>query len=1016
MGTLRRCTLTLSLVAALGAPAGALAAGPGDTLLASGPPGLGPLAPDAFTWNLSGLSRAEDQVTSIDVTDDGTRVAFASAADGMAPGLDPRFEHVFVKVRGGAITAIAPQANGDMTYPTISDDGTRVAFRSSATNLAPGDTSRDLDVFVADVATGTIALATPGTAQSVGRPVLSGNGQFVTFATREALHADDTNAKDDVYRVAADGTGMTLVSRTDATDVVGDGDSRLPTISDSGVRIAFGSTSTTFVAGDAEPSQDVYVRDVGAGTTTLVSRKAGVATSANGDSYEPRISGDGTIVAFTSSATDATAADADANSDVYSAPAGGGPATLVSQSTGGLNADGSAGVESISDNGGTVTFSAQASNLVPAAAGIYTVFVRRSGTTTAPFVPSVAYGSAVDGAGTYVATYVVDDLVGAGSPSSVTGATIPGGTLDLVSAPASGPLVPRMLDAQYAYYEGPGNIMSADGRYVVFETASPALAPGDPRLDTRCFRRDLRTGEVVLVSGGPGEPVRCSEPTISADGTKVAFRAPAALVPDGALGTFDVFVRDLTTGALTVASRADGPAGVRSDAYVASARMSADGRRIAFLTTATNLGAAGGAHVYVRDLAAGTTVIADRANGPAGAIANGNVEHFSIDADGSRVAFDTTATNLGDGDADATRDIFVRDVDAATTQLASRRSDADGGAKATNLSVTPWLSGDGDTVVFRSYGQNLDTSAGAWPTSPQLVERDLVARTTRVVSREGAGGALADASLGPAVLDHAGTRVAYEVGPPGTGGALGFPIPEGGSGIVLRDLGSGTQSLVAASVVDPGGSSAQGSRAPALTPDGSCLAFTDRTADLVPGVSPDFDQLFVRVLSGDCGTTTPGTPGPGPAPGPGTVAQTPAPRLTKVSLLRSRFRVGPRATAKTAAVQRRRTPAGTAFRFTLDRTATMRFVVERRTTGRRVGTTCRKATVKLRRRKACVRYVKVGTITRRSLKAGRRSVAFSGRLGKQRLKVGRHRVSMQATGTTGRRSSTIRRAFRVVAR
>lgn len=957
------------------------------------------------------------------VSDDGTQVAFISAADGMAPGIDPRFDHVFVKHRAtGQITPIAPLANGGSSSPSISDSGTRVAFLSTATNLAPGDTTPDADAYLADLTTGTITLLTPGTTQDVRDPVLAGNGQFAAFVTRESLQAADDNVnKSDVYRVAANGTGTTLVSR--AAAVVGNGDSSGPSITDTGALVAFASSATNLVGGDVDTDSDVYVRNVAGAATTLMSRNSGGVNSANGAAWEPKIAGNGVTVAYTSSATDAGVggdADADDTSDVYRVPvAAGTPVTLMSRATGaaGANADRSVLLGSISDDGEAVAFSTSATNLgVPAAP--FTAYVRNGTSTTSPFAPSRAEHVAVSGDRSYVAAYVTDDLLGTGSPNSVTGATIPGGVRDLVSAPPGGPLVPRFLDVSYAYHEGPGAIMSADGRYVVFASRSPALPPATTGDQSRCFRRDLRTGEVLLISGGAAEPSACEDPTISADGTRVAFRAPAALVPDGVLGTFDVFVRDLTTGALTVASRADGATGARPDAYVSNAQMSADGRRVAFLTAATNLGSASGhVHLYVRDLAAGTTVIADRATGPAGAIGNAGAESIAIDADGSRVAFSSTATNLGDGDADATRDIFVRDVDAATTQLVSRRSDSDGGAKSANLSATPWISGDGDTVVFRSYGQNLDTSMGAWPATPQLVERDLVARTTRVVSREGAGGAFANASLGPASLSHDGTRLAYEARPPGAGGALGLPIPEGGTGIVLRDLTTGTQSLVAASVVD-GTGAAQGSRAPALSADASCLAFVDRTADLVPGVSPDYDQLFVRVLSGDCGTTTPGVPGPGPgpAPGPGTVAQTPAPRLTKVSLLRSRFRVGPRATAKTAAVKRRRTPAGTAFRFTLDRTATMRFVIERRTTGRRVGTTCRKATAKLRRRKACVRYVKVGTISRRSLKAGRRSVAFSGRIGKQRLRVGRYRVGLQATGSTGRRSSTIRRAFRVVAR
>jgi Tol biopolymer transport system component len=1010
-------------------PAAAVAAGPGDTLLVSGPPGLGPLAPDTFAWNVSGDSLVEDDVTSIGVSADGTRVAFTSAADGMAPGIDPRFEYVFVKNRvTGAVTAIAPHALGNASHPTLSDDGSKVAFLSDAPNLAAGDTTRDDDVFVADVATGVVTLVTPGTTADVDDPVLSGNGQFVAFSTTQALVAPDAGTTSDVYRVDADGTDLVLASQT-TTETQSNGSSSDPSISDDGSRIAFTSTATNLSPGvDGSSDSDVYVRAIGTGVTALVSRINALALSGNGPAGDPAISGNGAFVAYSSTSTDAAPGDTDGNSDIHLSAVDAATTVLVSRATGAMGAkqDAFASGPAINDAGTVVSFATTASNL-GGSGGVFATYVRRTGPadTLLPFgAPNVAYGAALDDAGSYIAAYARDDVTGLGSPKSVSGAVLPGGPVDLVSAPPGGPLVPRFIAADYAYYEGPGNALSADGRFAVFASRSPALAPDDAREANRCFRRDLQTGVVVRVSGGPGEPATCSDPQISADGSKVAFRAPALLVPDGAQGTFDAFVRDVPTGALAVASRADGVDGVRPNASVLDARMSADGRRVAFITGAANLGVPGGKdHVFVRDLVAGTTVVADRATGVDGVVANDDAEHVTIDADGSRVAFTTTATNLGDGDADVVRDVFVRDVDAATTQLVSRRSDSDDGVKSTNLSTTPWISGDGDSVVFRAYGQNLDTSVGAWPTTPQLVERDLVTRTTRVVSRDGPGGALLDASLGPASLTHDGGTLAYEVRANVPGGVGGLAIPDGGTGIVLRDLGTGTQSLVTASVLDPDMSSAQGSRAPALNPDGSCLLFTDRRSDLVPGVSPDFNQIFLRILRGDCGTTPPAVPnvGGGPVAPPPTAVPisrpVPAPKLSKVSLLRSRFRVGAKATAKTASARRRKpTPTGTAFRFTLDRQATMRFVIERRTTGRRVGKSCRKATRALRNRKKCVRYVKVGTLTRRNLKAGRRSVAFSGRIAKKRLRVGRYRVSMQATGTTGRRSATSRRTFTVVSR
>lgn len=147
----RRLGLPVAVaLAALALPAVAAAAGPGDTLLVSGPPGL---APDTFAWNVSGNSLAEDEVTSIGV----------------------------------------------------SADGTRVAFLSDAPILVPGDSGRDKDTFVADVATGLVNLVTPGTTLGVDEPVISGNGQFVAFSTSQPLLAPDVNATQDVTASARTG-------------------------------------------------------------------------------------------------------------------------------------------------------------------------------------------------------------------------------------------------------------------------------------------------------------------------------------------------------------------------------------------------------------------------------------------------------------------------------------------------------------------------------------------------------------------------------------------------------------------------------------------------------------------------------------------------------------------------------------------------------------------------------------------------------------------------------------------
>ena len=118
----------------------------------------------------------------------------------------------------------------------------------------------------------------------------------------------------------------------------------------------------------------------------------------------------------------------------------------------------------------------------------------------------------------------------------------------------------------------------------------------------------------------------------------------------------------------------------------------------------------------------------------------------------------------------------------------------------------------------------------------------------------------------------------------------------------------------------------------------------------------------------------------------------------------------------TAVIARRRPPPplGSVFRFTLSERSTVTLRIERQATGRRVGRRCLPATLRLRRRRACVRYLRTGTLTRR-LAGGRRAVAFSGRIGRRALAIGRYRVTVTAVDAA-RNASRPRTVFFTIVR
>jgi len=200
---------------------------------------------------------------------------------------------------------------------------------------------------------------------------------------------------------------------------------------------------------------------------------------------------------------------------------------------------------------------------------------------------------------------------------------------------------------------------------------------------------------------------------------------------------------------------------------------------------------------------------------------------------------------------------------------------------------------------------------------------------------------------------------------------------------------SGTKSYAA------GGSFA----AQLVASDGAAnTTIVDRTIDVVGPGGPG---------GGPAGPTAPAGPG-GPTPG-GSTPDAIAPVLSAASLTRTTFAVDPKGAS--VAVAKR----GTTIRYTLSEAATVRFTVERRLTGRRVGGRCRATAPSNRRRPACTRFVAAGTFSQSS-PTGRTTKRFAGRIAKRSLRVARYRLTLVATDAAGNRSAARRLTFRVVRR
>ncbi|WP_439625355.1 Ig-like domain-containing protein, partial [Gemmata sp.] len=226
--------------------------------------------------------------------------------------------------------------------------------------------------------------------------------------------------------------------------------------------------------------------------------------------------------------------------------------------------------------------------------------------------------------------------------------------------------------------------VSADGRYVAFASRASNLVPGDTNGAFDIFVKDTQTGAVTRVSttaaGAQGDG-DSDQPSVSADGRYVAFASDAPnLVPGDTNGTYDVFVKDTQTGAVT---RVSTTAGVQGDGASYTASVSADGRYVAFASDAPNLvpgDTNGGADVFFAsitlvDTTAPDTTIgafpADPTNNPRPAFEfsspDADVDYYEVSVDGAPFApllagvTTFTAGTLADGE----HTFAVRAVDAA---------------------------------------------------------------------------------------------------------------------------------------------------------------------------------------------------------------------------------------------------------------------------------------------------------------------------------------------------------------
>jgi Tol biopolymer transport system component len=473
------------------------------------------------------------------LSSNGQFVAFISSATNLVTNTLAGSLHVYWRdLQAGVTQLLDADTNGvgtgvDATaVPAMTADGSVVVF--DCANLLSGNRHLVHDVFLRNVAAGATTLVssanptllsqTPNGISSLTTFSVSSNGQFIAYySDADNLVANDTNGCRDVFlRDLVAGTNYLVSVNTNG--ISGDGFSTDAAISGDGRYVAFTSSADNLVAGDNNQSQDVFVRDLQAGTTTLVSVSVNGINSGSGDSFSPTISADGRYVLFYSVATN-LAAGYGYGGNLYFRDLHAG--TTYPLTTTGVS------VADMTPDGRSVAF-------IGRAVGTSTVqlYVWDSQSNTLTYTNSATFTSALslvaisqDGQKVAYLANLTPSLYVADLVANTATAINPSGT----------------------FLSHAGVRFSNDGRFLTYAMATNSTA------NQNVYRYDLQTGTNLLISQNFNSMgitnANSDSPSISPDGRFIAYRSFATnIVPFDSNGVAGLFVYDADNNATVLAS------------------------------------------------------------------------------------------------------------------------------------------------------------------------------------------------------------------------------------------------------------------------------------------------------------------------------------------------------------------------------------------------------------------------------------------------------------------------------
>ena len=642
-----------------------------------------PYLRDINTGTLTNLAvstagdRADGPTYNALISGQGNYAALESAATNL-DGVDTLgYNDIFVRnLTTGTTTRVlglsGAEPNGSSDLWGISDDGSKVLFSSDADNLVANDTNGVTDVFVYDVNTQMVTRVSVDSTGQQGngrseRAAMDHTGRFVAFASLASnLHADDTDTSFDIFVHDLTNHQTRLVSYNAGNTQSITESANLPCIAynegNGNVFVGFSTSDTLGFSEDKNRMSDIFIRNVQANQYFWVS-------------------------------------DADSNAPYPTY-------TGVTESFAPVS----------SFNGNKIAFRTTAINLLDGKSSFFPQIVLLNRESMSYQTISIdSMGNLGDDTSYSPSVNAAGDQVAYESDASNLVSDDTNNAIDIFVYTRTGTTIRASVSSSgtQANSDSRDPMLAAEQDMVVFTSYAGNLINNDTNNKQDIFVHDWNSGiteRVNLRSNGDESTANAFNPSISADGRYVVFESyDDAMVNSDNNGGRDVFLRDRQTGTTTLVSQ--NTAGAIGDAESYDAMISADGNWVVFTSLATNfsnLAVSGHPRVYIRDLAQGTTELAfpllvdfsdpvishdgrfvagkgmlpnpdgynvyvyDRLNDriwTASSTTDGQdrvldpLNNISISGNGFLTLFDTSAGNLSDLDNNGYSDIYGTDVE-----------------------------------------------------------------------------------------------------------------------------------------------------------------------------------------------------------------------------------------------------------------------------------------------------------------------------------------------------------------